>query len=340
MKKWKVFIFFLFASCVVANAQKNDTIYLMNGDRITGELKKVETALITLKTDAMKTLSIEVAKVNTIYSKKYFEFRTISGARYYGSIQKADAKGTINLITGFDTIPKPLWDLTVISPINNRFFQRIDGSIDLGLNYTKSIDVFQYNFNAWSTYRSTHASTRIDLTSILSESGDTSFSKNNDFGLNYTRYLPNKWFARAQIDVQQNTELNLEHRVQSGPAVGYDIVRTSPMRLYALAGLLVNREKLLSTVDPSINLEGLVSMYYTWDRYVHPKVDISCGLDVYPSFSVAGRVRLEFDTSIKYELLTDVFINVSYYQNYDNKPSADGFSKNDYGIVTSLGYTF
>ena len=340
MKKWIVFNFFWVGIWIVANAQKNDTIYLMNGDRITGELKKVETALITLKTDAMKTLSIEVAKVNTMYSKKYFEFRTISGARYYGSIDKAAAIGSINLITGFDTIPKPLWDLSVISRINNRFFQRIDGSVDLGLNYTKSIDVFQYNLNSWVTYRATHTSTRIDLTSILSQSGDDAFSKNNDLGLNHTRYLPNKWFARVQIDVQQNTELNLDHRVQLGPAAGYDIIRTSPMRLYALTGILLNREQLITVDDPSINVEGLVTMYYTWDRYIHPKVDISCGIDVYPSFSVAGRVRLEFDTSIKYELLTDVFINVSYYQNYDNKPDADGISKNDYGIVTSLGYTF
>ena len=340
MKKWISILFCLFVFCVFTEAQKNDTIYLMNGDRITGELKKVETALITLKTDAMKTVSIEVEKVNTIFSKKYFEFRTISGIRYYGSIQTSEAKGTVNLITGIDTIPKPLWDLSVINRINNRFFQRIDGSIDLGLNYTKSIDVFQYNFNSWATYRATHTSTRIDITSLLSESGDDAFSKNNDFGLNHTRYLPKKWFARVQIDVQQNTELNLDHRVQLGPAAGYDIIRTSPMRFYTLLGLLINREQLITAVDPTINLEGLLTLNYTWDRYVHPKVDISCGIDVYPSFSVAGRVRLEFDTSIKYELLTDVFINLSYYQNYDNKPDVDGLSKNDYGIVTSLGYTF
>jgi hypothetical protein len=239
-----------------------------------------------------------------------------------------------------DTLPKPLWDLSTIYPIKNRFFQRIDGSVDLGLNYTKSIDVFQYNLNAWSTYRSTNTSTRMDITSILSEAGNDTVSRNNDFGLNYTRYLPKKWFGRIQIDMQQNTELNLKNRVQMGPALGYDIVRTSPMRFYALGGLLINKEQLYNHEDPSFNFEGLISVYFNWDRYHFPKLDISAGIDFYPSFTVARRVRMEFDTSIRYEILTDVFINLSYYQNFDNEPDAGGSSKNDYGIVTSLGYTF
>ena len=40
-------------------AQKDDTVYLKNGDRITGEFKKYEGGLLFLKTDGMSTVSIE-----------------------------------------------------------------------------------------------------------------------------------------------------------------------------------------------------------------------------------------------------------------------------------------
>lgn len=340
MDKLIIIIFISLGFCAVSKAQKNDTIYLLNGDRITGELKKSESAIITLKTNAMKTVSIEVEDVNTIFSNKYFEFRTISGIRYYGSIFPSPDTASVYLITATDTLPKPLWDLAVINQIRNRFFQRIDGSIDLGLSYTKSINVFQYNINAWATYRATHASTRIDISSILSDAGDDDINLNNDIGLNYTRYLQGKWFARVQVDVQQNTELNLQQRIQLGPAGGYDIVRTSPMRLYALVGVLGNREELIDDGSKTTNLEGLLALYYSWDRYHFPKLDISSGFDFYPSLTVSGRIRFEFDASIRYEIFTDIFINLSYYQNFDNKPDAAGLSKNDYGVVTSLGYTF
>ena len=49
---------FIFLSQLTLKAQKNDTIYLRNGDRITGELKKFEYGLLNLSTDAMKTISI------------------------------------------------------------------------------------------------------------------------------------------------------------------------------------------------------------------------------------------------------------------------------------------
>jgi hypothetical protein len=342
MRYIKLFLSLLLFGTLIpkGSGQKNDTLYLLNGDRITGEIKKVESALVTLKTNAMKTVYVEVEDVNSMNSKKYFEFRTISGYRYYGSMIRSLDTATIDLVTVDDTIPKPLWDLVMISQIRNRFFQRIDGSIDLGLNYTKSIDVFQYNLNAWTTYRGTNTATRIDITSILSEQGEDEIIKNHDIGLNLTRYFPGKWFARTQVDWQENTQLNLARRLQLGPAAGYDIVRTSPLRLYSLAGILVNSEKLITVEDPTINVEGLLSLYFNWDQYHFPKFDISTGFDLYPSFTVPGRVRFELDVNIRYEIVTDVFINLSYYQNFDNKPSAGGASGNDYGVVTSLGYTF
>jgi hypothetical protein len=122
--------------------------------------------------------------------------------------------------------------------------------------------------------------------------------------------------------------------------MGYDIVRTTPMRLYGLAGILLNQERLIEPQNESFNVEGLFSLYYTWYRYKHPKIDITTGLDFYPSLTVGGRYRVDCDISAKYEILTDVFFNLSYYLNFDSHPDQGGSSKNDSGIIASIGYTF
>jgi hypothetical protein len=340
MKRLIFCISFLCLLTQIANTQKNDTLYLSNGDRVTGEFKKYETGQVYLKTDALFNVYVKADHVNTVYSGKYFEFRTQSGIRYYGSIQPSEKAGSIDIVTVSDTITKPLWDIIQISPINQSVFQRIDGSLDFGLSYTRSIDVFQYNLNGSATYRSTHVSTSIDVTSILSDAGDDDLAKNNDLGINMTRYLPKKWFIRTQIDFQQNTQLNLDRRFQIGPALGYDLVRTTPMRLYGLAGILLNQERLIEPQDETFNIEGLFSLYYTWYRYRHPKIDISSGVDFYPSMTVGGRYRIDYDISTKYEILTDVFFNLSYYLNFDSHPDKGGTSKNDSGVVASISYTF
>lgn len=340
MKRFIIYTSLLCFFSATGTAQKNDTLYLSNSDRVTGEFKKYETGQIFFKTDALFNVYVKADHINTVYSKKYFEFRTQSGIRYYGSINPSKTIGSIDIITIGDTITKPLWDIVQISPINQSIFQRIDGSIDFGLSYTRSIDVFQYNLNGSATYRSTHVSTRVDVSSILSDAGDDELAKNNDIGINLTRYLPKKWFVRTQIDFQQNTQLNLDRRFQIGPAIGYDLVRTTPMRLYGLAGILLNQETLIEPRNESVNVEGLFSLYYTWYRYKHPKIDISSGFDFYPSLTVGGRYRIDYDISAKYEILTDVFFNLSYYLSFDSHPDEGGTSKNDTGIVASIGYSF
>jgi hypothetical protein len=332
-------ILFLLLNPDAAFSQKNDTVYLNNGDRITGELKKFENGLLYLKTDAMETVTIEYDMISTLYSSKNFEFRATSGYRYYGSLLNSKVKGTVNIITATDTIPKPLWDIVQITSIKNRFIQKIDGSLDLGISYTKASDVFQYSLRASVSHRTENYSTKFDLNSILSDQ-DNVITKNNDVGLSVTRYLPRKWFTRAESKYQQNTELDLNSRIQAGLGGGYDLLRNNSQRLYGLIGMLGNHETTIDSSLESYNLELLFSMQYKWFRYSQPKIDVTSGFNLYPSLTTGGRIRFEYDLTAKIEILKDVFFSLTVYENFDNNPAAATSSKNDWGIITSLGYTF
>ena len=331
-------IAFCCLSVFPAQAQKNDTIYLNNGDRLTGELKKFEYGLLFLKTDAMQTVNIEFDRISTMYSAKQFEIRTTSGLRYFGSLMNSNIPGTVNIITPDDTVPRPMWSIVQITSIKNQFFQRIDGSVSMGLSYTKATDVLQYNVAATATYRTTNYSTTFDMSSILSEV-DSLISRNNDIGISVTRFLKGKWLAAVQVIDQQNSELDLDQRLQVGVGGGYDFVRNNSHRLSFLTGLLANRERTIEEALESKNIELLLSAQYKWFKYKHPKIDISSSFNIYPSLSTRGRTRLEYDLSSKIEILKDLFFDLTIYDNFDSVASGSP-SKNDWGIITSLGYTF
>lgn len=320
-------------------AQKTDTVYLQNGDRLTGELKKFENGLLFLKTDAMETVEIEYDRIFTVYSAKLFEFRTTSGYRYYGTLLNSPDSGTINIVRINDTVPKPLWDIVQITSIKNRFWQKIDGSVDVGLNYTKASDVLQFSFIASATHRTADYATRFDLSSIVSDQ-DGDISKNNDVSIGVTRFFEGNWFAGGQISGQQNTELDLDYRILIGLGGGYDFVRTNSQRLYAMGGALANRERTIEEVLLSNNIELFAGIHYKWFRYRHPKLDITSGFNIYPSMTTWGRVRMEYDLAAKIEVIKDVFFGLTLYDNFDNNPSSSESSKNDWGIITSLGYSF
>ncbi|QBN17907.1 DUF481 domain-containing protein [Flavobacterium nackdongense] len=219
-----LFVCLAFICCcfLSVQAQKNDTIYLRNGDRITGELKKFQYGLLDFSTDAMKTISIEFDKINTIHTAKYFEIRMNSGEKFFGRLKKSEVMSTVNVITVTDTIPKRLWDIVLIIPIKSSFFQKIDGSVDLGLTFTKASNVFQYSLNTKVTHRTTFYSTQFKLESLETDDGSLK-SKNNTIGLTVSHFLPHKWQSNISIQVQQNTQLDLDYRAQAGYAMGYDV---------------------------------------------------------------------------------------------------------------------
>ena len=65
--------------------QKTDTIIHINGNVLTGDLKKMNYGVVTWKMDGMGTISLEEPKIQSIISNKMFEIKMESGRIYFGS---------------------------------------------------------------------------------------------------------------------------------------------------------------------------------------------------------------------------------------------------------------
>jgi hypothetical protein len=338
-------IWFIFL-CIIAgsaHAQKNDTVYLLNGDRITGELKRYENGLLVLKTDGLSTINIEYDKIRTVFSGKYFEIVKKSGFSYFGSITKSKSERSIDICITNDTVNEPIADIVEITQINKRFWKKFDGSFELGLSYYKATNTLQYFFNGDLNYRARKDLLALEVGLLFSEqdiSDSLIITRKNDIGLNYSHFFQGRWWGGIGTKWQQNTELDLDYRIQLGLGAGYDIVRTNPVRFYVMGGLLVNREKPTDSVSFSTNFEGLLSLKFTWLQFRHPKIDISSNFDAYPSINIRNRYRLEYNLSVKYEIFKDFFIGLTYYNDYDSKPSGGGPALNDWSVIFSIGYSF
>ncbi len=338
-------ILFIFLTFILnASAQKNDTIYLYNGDRITGELKKYENGILVLSTDGMSTLNIEYDKIRTIHSSKYFEIVTTTGFSYFGSILKSATDGNLDIVVTNDTITKAINEIVEIIQIRNRFWKKFYGSIELGLSFYKSTRTLQYYLNTDVNYRARKDLIIFDMSLLFNDQkvNDSTILNtiNNDIGLALNHFFQGKWWGGVGVKAQQNTELDLAYRLQLALSGGYDIVHTNPIRFYVMAGALLNREKPTDSIQASTNLEGIVSSKFSWFQYHHPKINITTYINFIPSITVAGRYRLEYNLSGRYELFNDFFISLTFYDNYDSKPSGGESALNDWSVIFSVGYTF
>ena len=303
----------------------------------------MESGLLTFKTDGMGTLSIEWDKIRSFCSKNSFEIVKKTGFSYFGSIAASGNPGFVKIVVTNDSVAEPIRDLVEITRIKQRFWKKFYGSVDLGLSYYKSTRNLQYYFNGELNYRGRKDLVGLGMNFLESHqklTDTTVRSVKNDISLGYTHFFQGRWWGGVGGKYQENTELRLDYRFQAGVVGGYDIVHTNPVRFFAMAGILANREKPTDSVSVSNSMEGLLSLNFTWMQYRHPKIKISTSAGFYPGITIHGRYRFEYNLEAKYEIVTDLFAGITFYDDFDNKPISGGPALNDLSLVLTIGYSF
>jgi len=321
-------------------AEKTDTIYLVNGDRITGEIKRIEYGMLVYKTDALGTIDIKLEEVNTFYSKENYDIRLSNGYRMFGSIDTTSVPQSVNIVTANDRVLKPLIEIVEITPIKNSFLQRMNGNVNLGYSYTKASTVSQITFNGELRYRAPRYDSGIKIGSIITDQDNADRSRKNDFSINTYRIISGRWYAGINAALQQNSELGLQRRLQAGVGGGYDLLHTNLNRLFTIGAVVINSEISSDTSLTSNSFEGLAKIEYRIYKLRSPKINVTTYFSAYPSFTVRKRIRTEFDVQAKIEIISDLYLSLSYYNDYDNKPASGEKAKTDWAIITSIGYSF
>jgi hypothetical protein len=310
-----------------------------NGDHITGEIKKMQFGIITYKTDDAGTLSIQWNKIKHMISTDIFEVDLADGRIYFGSLDTTYSVRQM-VVRGKDET-KFLFKKYVVKivPIKDTFWDILDGYIKLGFNFTKSTNTGQFTVGGNAKFKRKIDNTELNLNSIISFREDQQTSKNQDLRLTYQRLLLHKWLLFGSIGLEQNTELGIQLRAITNAGLGYGIIQSNRDVFYGLAGLSINRENYIDTTDSATNLEGLLALNYQLFIYDSPKASLNTDIVAFPGITDWGRIRVNYNITLSWEIIIDLFWELSAYYSYDNKPSA-GASSEDYYINTAFKYTF
>lgn len=322
-----------------AFADKTDVLILANGDRVTGEIKGLDRGQLRYSTDSMGTVYIEWDDVRQLVSKQTLEVELSSGRRVYGELRAPQNQGTLNVAAGtldqFVAIPQ----VVRMEPIEESFLSRIDGSLDVGYSFTQSSGVTQINLGTHLSYRTRRADTDVNFTSIITTQNDGDDTRRWSINTMHRRFAPNRWFTSYFNTFEGNEELGIDLRALVGAGRGRYLMQTNRVQVSVAAGLAATQEQTKGSADNDTNLEGVLTADGSLFQYNTPKTDITTKLTVFPSLTDAGRVRSNLDIKLRRELIEDFFWSLTVFDTYDSRPPTDA-SENDYGIVTSLGYSF
>ena len=323
-------------------APKTDVVVLVNGDRITGEVKSLEYNQLKLSTSNMGTIYIEWDKVASLKSDQYLLLERIDGTRYYGQLMAGEGESKLR-VRHKEGEPAQLVEMRSVvraQPIEGGdFIDRLDGYVSAGFDFAKANNRNSIDLAGGLSSRTRVRAWAIDGSANLTDDSTGATSERYQLQGSYRQFTRLRDFYQGFGGFDRNTELDLNLRTTVGGAYGRYFVQNNHSEWLGGLGLAYAHENYTGgeVVD---SVSGVLSTTFRVFRYDFPETDIAGTLTLLPSLTESGRYRAEGDLRAKYEFVDDLYFEFKVYGSYDSKPPLSESEQSDYGITTSLGYSF
>jgi hypothetical protein len=323
----------------VFSAAQTDVLILRNGDSMTGEFKSLQRGIVTFKTDAMSTISVKWPRVITAWTDKQFEIRLEDGRIFVGTMAGTDS-GQVVIQTESDTVPVPTETVVTMLRLKRTFFQRLDGNLNLGLNYTQQNSKVDLNFSAEVRYNIPLNHFRLNFNGTFSRQDSVSDISRRSFTLFYSREVTKKtgWFWAVTAGNQANSQLGLDNALSAGTGPGRFLIQSNRVVLGAWIAPTVRRED-YEDVAPRTAYPLAFGGDFQLFSWAGMSTDLSSRLSVAPVLNDSGRWLINFSVYLNRELLNQLYLTIGITEIYDSKPPTDT-NNNDVSLTSSLGWTF
>jgi hypothetical protein len=333
-------ILLLTATHAIAGHPKTDIATIDDGSILYGEILSVKYARLSLKTDAAGILNIEWRRITGLTSKYEYQVEVTGGERYYGKLEPPSKPQHLKVVGPSGTVEFKLSNIVRLAPIEDTFWDRLNGSLNFGLTYTQANGALQYNLGVDSNYRSRKNYGTFSAQSIFNSQNDAESTQQSYIQLLLAQVSKGNWGPFELGAIQSNPDQGYNVRTLLGGGGSRFFVESST-HLFALnLGGVYNREEVTGSAEVdngSELLTGISFRRYKRDAY-SPGIDTS--LTIFSDFSSDTRHRAVFKFNIAWKIIQNYVFNFHVDDSYDSNPPGEDSSNNNVIVVTSIGYTF
>jgi len=321
-------------SAAVAGAQ--DVVITTTGERLVGEIKKIEKDVLTLETGYSDAdFKIEWDKIASIESARQFVMETFDGRRVAGSLAPdPDKKATVQI----GGIGVPLAEVSALQPFERKFWSRFDTALDFGYSLTRTNSAKQLSLGANVSYRDQRY-VDIAFANVFRSSQDNAPETQRwDVANDFRRLLGNRWYVNTTQDFLNSEEQGLDLRTTVGGGGGRYLTRSSSQYLALGGGVAWTNENYTdATLPAKDSAEAYLGTEFMTEKL--KITDLITRFTYYPSLTISDRFRLAYRFDLDFNLPGDWYLRFGLFDNYDSLPPT-GFSKNDYGWSNAFGFKF
>ncbi len=340
MKKYLLVLVALFIATFTFS--QSDSLILINGDVIIGDLKNMDRAVAIIETDYSDSdFKIEWDGIGEIYTAQSYLISTSDGGRYNGRIQSSGDKKVKLFLNDGSTTEILLMDIVYIKSVDKGFLDKIDAYVDVGLDLAKANHVFTFSTRSGIEYMAPKWSLGLAFNTNITKQNEGPNTNRTDGGITFKYFLPKSFYIPVSVNYLSSSELNLNSRWTTLAGAGYYIFRTNRLYWGVDAGGSFNAENYYPPIPPdSVQVPNMNSFegYFGTEVNLFDIGDFSLSTTAraFPSITEAGRWRFDFNLDTKYDLPLEFYIKLGWSVNYDSQPPSG--SDLDYVVYTGFGW--
>ncbi len=324
----------------LASHAKTDVVTTDDGNTFIGEIKGVDRATLSLKTDAGGLLDIEWRRVTSLTSKFKYRVEISGGVRYFGSLGTAKKAGRLSIVSLSGTVEVDLAEVFAISPLADGFWESLDGALDFGATYTQSNESLQYNLSGNVARRVRTGFTMVSGQSIFNTQKGGETTNQYYLKLAMTQILRKKWGLFELGELQANPAQGYDLRVIVGGGASTFLIEDSWRLLVLNLGIVYNRENVTDGSEVDGSAEALVSISFQRFKRSSHSPNVQLNFATFANIGGTSRFRSVLNFQVNWKIAGNFKFGVQVNNGYDSNPPGTDSQNNDLSLVTSLGYTF
>jgi len=313
------------------NFSAADEIRMKNGDRLSGELIRMEKELLFFRTTyAEEKLNISWDEIDCIVSDRTLPVEFKDNELLIGKISCPES-GKIQIestILG-RSIATPLNKLLAVNPSTYSGVFNLGGSLNSGNTDTKALNVATRFQVKTHKYRFT-----IEAKYNYGEANEVTSARNSTGSLKYDFFTTKKTYSYAHSLTEQDSFANLNLRNTEGLGLGYQFFDTRLLNLFAEAGISYFNED-VKVGEDNRDAAGRWAAGLEWEAF--PKrLKLFHRQEGYYRFNVNSMV-LRTEQGFRVPLLDRIAANFEVDYRFNSSPEA---GKNNSDLNLILGFTY
>ena len=312
-----------------------DVLVLKNGDRITGEIKRIWDNEITIEPEYADEFDVDLPIVDYIESDRDFEIDLQDGTSVLAKFSGQDADGDQLIRTEIDEIDVPLAQIFELDEPEE--FYDWETHVDFSTNASRG-NTETLNTQLRGDIMFKHGDHRhtADVTLTYEEANGATTRDRDLYRYAYNYLFNEPWFFTTQLSFERDPIIQLDSRFIVSAGIGNDLILTPRHELRVQLGLGYQTEEIdTGTTDSSV---VIWTLNYRKDFFGD---DMSFIHNHSITHNLSGRTNTAYKTStgLAYEITDLLYLSTTLNYDYETEPVPPAISENS-SLVFGFGLEF